>query len=294
MSNLLKQYYVVNSGEGKRVINYNALAEERIRSRMEESAAPAKGKGEAIAAAAQNTQQAESSEAAAEPEFTQGIPVREVVPQPDTEEVAQKILADARAQADKICTEAQGRANLILEDAQNQAKLLYEEHKEIGYREGVQAREAELAELEQQMNADALAHEEEYNRRSEELEASFRERQEAMEQNIIDALIPVFEKVFKIQFGDKREILFALAENVLANVELGNKLRIRANEADKAMLMEHIDEIKKQVGSDVSLELLLDAHMSDGQCQIETAYGVFDCSIDTEFANLVKDIRSLV
>lgn len=292
MSNLLKQYYVVESGEGKRVMNYNALAEERIRSRMAESAALAEPKGGQTEAPAGG---AEDAGAVPAPEFTPGIPVQAVVPQqPDTEEITQKLLADARAQADQVCADAKERAKLIVEDAQNQARLLYEEYKEMGYREGVQAREAELADLEQQLNMDALAREEDFKRRSEELEEDFGRRRETMEQNIIDALIPVFEKVFRIQFGDKREILLALAENVLANVELGNKLRIRANEADKAMLTEHLDEIKKQIGSEVSLELLLDAHMSDGQCQIETQYGVFDCSIDTEFANLIKDIRSLV
>jgi flagellar biosynthesis/type III secretory pathway protein FliH len=33
--------------------------------------------------------------------------------------------------------------------------------------------------------------------------------------------------------------------------------------------------------------------MSEGQCQIETPFGVFDCGVDTELASLLKDIRSL-
>lgn len=289
MSNLLKQYYVVNSGEGKRVINYNALAEERIRSRMAENTVPTpviKNRSE---------EPLPDKEESEEPAFTQGLAAQPVAPQrPDAEELAQKILADANAHADKIRKDAEQRAKLVLDDANNQAKLICEENREIGYKEGMQAREEELAAYEQQLTADMQAREEALDRRMQELESSYKERQEQMEQNIIDALIPVFEKVFRIQFGEKRDILLALTENVLANVEVGNKLRIRANEADHAMLMEHIDEIKGQVGSDVSLELLQDTHLSDGQCQIETAYGVFDCSIDTEFANLVKDIRSLV
>lgn len=292
MSNLLKQYYVVNAGEGKRVINYNALVEERIRSHMEGAAAEKGAKKPSAERAADDSESAKESEPA---EFSQGIEAKTIVPQqPNTEEIERRVLAEAREKADKICSDAEQRAKLVLEDAQNQARLLYEEHKEIGYREGVQAREEELAALEKQLNADAQAREEEFNRRREELESDFRERQEQMEQDIIDALIPVFEKVFRVQFGDKREILLALTENVLANVELGGKIRIRANEADKAMLAEHVDEIRRQIGEDVSLELIQDTHLSDGQCQIETAYGVFDCSMDTEFENLIRDIRSLV
>ncbi len=287
MSNLLKQYYVVSSSEEKRVINYNAMAEEKIRSQLAEKQPAAK---EADAP------EPEPDGDPGEAEFTAGIAAAavQVAPQPDPGEIAQQIIAEARGQAERICGEADERARRILEDAQNQARLICEEQREIGYREGAQAREDELARQQQQLDTDRRVHEEDINRRSQELEADYRERQERMETDIIDALIPVFEKVFRIQFGDKREILLALAQNVLSNVELGSRLRIRANEADTAMLKEHSSEIRRQVGAEVSLELIQDAGMADGQCQIETSYGVFDCGIGTHFENLIKDIRSLI
>lgn len=286
MSNLLKQYYVVSAPEEKRVINYNAMAEERIRSQLAGKRTPERADAPASSA----------KEESGPAEFSAGILSEEVIvpPQPDPAEAAQQILADAKAQAQKICNDAKEHAQRILEDAQNQAKLLCEEHREIGYREGARAHEEELARLQQQLEADIRSHEEEFAERKEELETAFAKRQEQMEADIVDALIPVFEKVFRIQFGDRREMLLSLAQNVLSNVELGNKLRIRANEADTAMLKEHVGEIRRQVGTEVSLELIQDNGLSDGQCQIETAYGVFDCGIDTHFESLIKDIRTLV
>ena len=57
---------------------------------------------------------------------------------------------------------------------------------------------------------------------------------------------------------------------------------------------QHLEELQELTGQGVSIEFVHDNKLSDGQCQIETAFGVFDCSVDTELSNLMKDIRSLV
>jgi len=48
------------------------------------------------------------------------------------------------------------------------------------------------------------------------------------------------------------------------------------------------------VGKDVAIEFVKDNKLSDGQCKIETPYGVVDCGVDTQLSALLKDIRSLV
>ena len=78
------------------------------------------------------------------------------------------------------------------------------------------------------------------------------------------------------------------------DVDAGNKVRIHVNEADHQMLMDHLDEIQKQAGGDVAIEFVQENKFEDGQCQLETSYGVFDCGLDTQLTNLIKDIRSLV
>lgn len=51
---------------------------------------------------------------------------------------------------------------------------------------------------------------------------------------------------------------------------------------------------KDIVGKDVAIEFVKDNKLSDGQCKIETPYGVVDCGVDTQLSALLKDIRSLV
>lgn len=289
MSNLLKQYFVVQEPNSKFIINSNVLAKERIRAQ------------EAPAPVVPPQQAAFSDESGADAgdesgEFVNGIAVTklEVEPQPDLNELAQQMIADAQAQADQIINDAQAQAKQVLEDAQVRAKAVFEEQKQEGYAAGSQAREEELAELERSLTEQKGLLEEELANKKTELESEFQMRMEELEGDIVDALIPVFEKVFCIQLSDKREILLALINNTLLNVEVGNKVRIRTNDEDRKMLLEHLDEIRLRAGADVSVELLQDAQMSDGQCQLETSYGIFDCGIDMEFQNLIQAIRALV
>ena len=55
----------------------------------------------------------------------------------------------------------------------------------------------------------------------------------------------------------------------------------------------HLDEIQERIGNDIDIEVVNDANLDTSGCFIETSFGVFDCGIDMELNNLVKDIRSL-
>ena len=129
--------------------------------------------------------------------------------------------------------------------------------------------------------------------RQQELEETFKSRFSTMESDIVDAVISVFDKVFQIQFEDKRELLLALVNGTLMDIDPGEKIRIHVNFEDQKMLSGHIDEIQEITGKDVAIEFVKDQKLSDGQCKIETDYGVVDCGIDTQLSSLLKDIRSL-
>lgn len=270
MSNLLKQCYVVNSSGQMRIINSN----DRVNDRLKELGADAHVSEEAGQ---------EVKQESADDSFSEGLEA----PKIDAEAIRREAVEAAQAEADRITGQAQAEAQRMLAEADEQAKILFEEQKNLGYQEGARAKEEELeakrAELEERTAA-----------RDRELSEDYHRKMDSMERDIVDAVVQVFDKVFQIQFGSKREILLALVTNTLMDVDSGNKIRIRANDADRAMLEEHLDEIQKTVGRDVSIEFMHDNKLTDGQCQIETSYGVFDCGIDTQFSNLIKDIRSLV
>lgn len=273
MSNLLKQCYVVNSGTGTRIINSN----EGVRQKLKEL---------------QQEQMPEPSENPAEDAggdapagFSEGIQAQTV--QIDVEALRREALDKAAAEADEITSTAKEDAERIRKEAEEKARTLYEEQKKLGYEEGAKRREEELNK----------AHEEEMeslHAQKKQLEEQYHEKMSVMEKDIVDAVIQVFDKVFKIQFEDKRELLLQLVNGTLMDIDPGDKIRIHTNRSDEEMLKEHLTQMQDIVGRDVAIEFVKDNKLSDGQCKIETPYGLVDCGVDTQLSALLKDIRSLV
>ena len=60
-----------------------------------------------------------------------------------------------------------------------------------------------------------------------------------------------------------------------------------------SFLEEHKENILDYVGHDIELEIVPDYTLDENACVIETDSGIFDCSLDVQLDNLMKDIRSL-
>ena len=273
LSNLLKQCYVVNSDGGKRIINSDQRLE---KSRLHNNEVnihkelPIMPKLDGIAA------------------LPTGDPAQEIQKiKAEAEKIRQVTLEVAKREAQSSIENAQVNAQQILQNAGEKANKLMEEQKQLGYAEGGKEKEAAL-------EAQYREKEKELETRKQELEMQYEQSVNEMEGDIVDAVIQVFDKVFRIQFEKKREILYSLVRNVLMDIEVGDEIRIHVNEENRKVIETHMEEIREIVGQKVSIEFVHDAKLQDEQCKIETSFGVFDCGIDTQLENLLKDIKSLV
>ena len=259
MSNLLKQCYVVSSGTGTRIINSNDGVRQKLKELQQEQAPE------------QVDVSAEDGQENAPAGFSQGIQAKTV--QIDVEALRREALEKAAVEADEITSTAKEDAERIRGEAEEKARTLYEEQKKLGYEEGARCRE---------------------DAQKKQLEEQYHEKMSVMEKDIVDAVIQVFDKVFKIQFEEKRELLLQLVNGALLDIDPGDKIRIHTNRSDEEILKEHLAQMQDIVGKDVAIEFVKDNKLSDGQCKIETPYGVVDCGVDTQLSALLKDIRSLV
>ncbi|MCR4675175.1 MAG: hypothetical protein K5675_09205 [Lachnospiraceae bacterium] len=196
------------------------------------------------------------------------------------------LLEEAQEEAEKIKHDARFAADMIISEAQDQAEALkshYEEEgKKTGYQEGI-------AQAMQEYNEKEARLEEE----SERIKEEYRLKQEALESKIVNSVCDVLEKFFVVQFGDSKELLLHLVDNCLLNIENSKQFLIKANEEGFGFLQENKSLLQEKVGSDAVLDIVKDPVLAEGQCIIETDGGVFDCSLDTEMRNLIKDLRSL-
>ncbi len=214
--------------------------------------------------------------------FTPGLFAQEVevVPEVDyvaeAKEEAERILEEARAEADAVRQEARIQAENVKETARNEG---YQKGYEESTARGEQELAIKLAELEE---------------KKEELFQNYEAKLADMEPQLLDAIIQVVEKVFHIQFADKKEILLYLLSNTINGIEGCRHFQIRVGRNSYEYVNAHKAEIEARIGSDMTLDVIAGSAIAEDKCMIETDTGVFDCSLDVEFENLIKALRSLV
>ena len=223
MSNLYKPWFVHTESQNTRVIDSNDHIQEFLKQQMVKQDRPVGPDGFAEGIITDKTENV--------------IPVEE--PEQDmiaVNEKAEQILSQARAQAD-----------VLIDDARQEAEAIRDEAKKQGYLEGQNTLEQEYNQKKQQL-------EQEQQQKKIQLQNSYQEKQKNMEKELVDVILNVFNKVFHIQFDDKKEILLHLIDNAIANIEDEKHFRIKVAGDNVSFLEKHKDEILDYVGHDIELE----------------------------------------
>ncbi len=270
MSNLYKQRYISN-GQGARVINSNTKVAERMHELELEKLMQMRG----------------PDQQGAVDGFVAGLQLEVVDVVPKEPEISpEEIKKQAQEEAEHVISNAREEADAILADAKDQAEVIREQARNEGFitgqQEGNAKAEIRLEELSRQLEADQRRLEEDYYQKIQELEPY-----------LVDIVANIFEKVFHIQFDDKKQILLYLIQKVILNAEGTKDFQVRVSLKDYQFVEEHKNEIIEQVGAAVHVEIMADAALQERQCMIETDSGVFDCGIDIQLENMIKSLKSL-
>lgn len=272
MSNLYKQRYIVANNNNTRIINSNDRVEERMQELRREMA--------------EKRIAGQSADG-----FVEGLPMELVDAVPKEEEISpEELLENARQEAEEILAEARSRAEAVLAQANEQAVSIRKQAEESGYESGYnnglsEGNEKAAAELSLQRKR----MEEEQSR----MEEDYRQKIEELEPYLVDIVADVFEKVFHVQFDDKKEILIYLIQQTILSTEGTKDFQVRVSLKDYEYVETHKNEITEQVGGSVNVEIMADASLKERQCMIETDSGIFDCGSDVQLEQLLKTLRSL-
>lgn len=278
LSKLNKNDYVISGNRVTRIIDANDMIMERMRQIEQEQ--EQERREELL------RKRREAMEAAGEDgeiPFVEGLFPEELMlePEPEIDYVAQ-----AMEQAQQIVSEANASAAGIKDEAYREAEILKEmarkEGFEKGYREGSDKAQAELDVEQQRLNQLEQERRETYDRML---------RQ--MEPELLDTILTVFDKVFRMQFGGKRELLLHLVTNAMRGIRETKQYKIRVCEEELAAVREEKDQLTRMVGADVLIDIVADPDLHVGQCVIDTDSGLYDCSLDVELDALIRDLKSL-
>lgn len=278
-SNLYKAGFV-HLGEDARVIDMNAILEKRLKEEAE-----------------RRSRQPEHELVAAQDGFTEGLNAEkvDVLLEPDAEvasqqnasiqeqeqlkqeiEEARNELAGLQAQIEQEKEQAQ------LEIDQMKAKA-FEEVNEQGYQEGYRKGLDSVQELQKQCEDERLQQEQEYQKKLEE-----------MEPLMVDTLCDVYSHIFKVEAKEHKELVLKLLQDTLLKVDGTGSIIVHVAKEDYAYVQEQKGALLEEAGMQSgSVEIVSDAALARAQCMIETEGGVYDCSLDTELAELKRRLMLL-
>lgn len=188
---------------------------------------------------------------------------------------AQSIIDEANAEAERIIAQAQAQAEAVLAAAR-------EEGYKAGIKEGNDEVRSNISELET-----------EYSDRRRELEEEYEKKFSKMEPMLVDTLLKVFSKVTHTMAEDKKDMILCLINSVMRNTDISREFYIRVSPLDYKFVMNNQGRIESAVAKDAHVEIAEDTSLGRNECIIETDAGVFDCSLDIQLENLIKDIRLL-
>lgn len=275
MSNLLKRSSVINKDE--RVIDYNDLIKKKIQTIMESK---------------HNEMDADG--------FINGLHadvVEKLISDDDTadaltedaamgEQQAAASLENANAEAERIIEEARLQAEQIIADANKNADAAFEEAKQNGYYEGNEKAQEEMNIKQAQLEA-------EFDNKRKELEQEYNNLKESIEPELVEVITDVFRKVTGVVAEDNQEIILHLINDVMHNADGSRDYVIKVSPDDYKFLVNNQGKIYCAMSREVNIDIVEDATLERNQCMIETNTGIFNCSLDIELNNLIKNIKLL-
>ena len=275
MSNLLKKDTIINNDE--RVIDYNELIRKKMQSRMKSRNNEMDADGFISGLHADIVEELISDDNTADSRTDDSS---------EGEHQAAASLENINAEAEKIIEAARLQAEQIIADANKNAAAAFEEAKQNGYYEGNAAAQEEADKKQEQLEA-------EYNNRKKELEQEYNDLKEKVEPQLVEVITDVFRKVTGVVAEDNQQIILHLINDVMHNADGSRDYVIKVSPEDYKFLVNNQGKIYCAMSREVNIDIVEDTGLERNQCMIETNTGIFNCSLDIELNNLIKNIKLL-
>ncbi len=219
------------------------------------------------------------------PQFQKGLAAVQLSV-PHAPELEIDYVEQAKEEADQIVKKATADAEEILKRAVQEAQQLKDEARKEGssqgYSEGMQRAQAEADQMKQRLDKMRAQQEEEYAARLEQ-----------MEPELMEVVLEVFTKVLQTDLQVQQDILLHLIKNTVQHIKNSREFRVRVSEEDYTGVSGHKAEILQKIGSEAAFDIIMDDSIEQGQCVIDTDEGIFNCGLDVQYANLIRNLRAL-
>lgn len=271
LSNLYKRNNVVSQNE--RIIDYNAVIKSKI-DVLYESVAKGKADPDGFinglnAEVVESLVNSNIDELTADNESTQQL-------------IKKADLEASAAQAESIIQKANYEAETIIYEARDNAEVIKKEAFEMG-----------LADAKKEIEHQIETYKIEFEQNRLELQQQYDDMKSKIEPELVNVITDVFKKVICTISEDSEEIILNLVNGVMHNAEVSREFVIKVSPDDYKFLINNQGKIYCAMSKDVQIEIVEDLTMKKNECVIESEVGVYDCSLDIQLNNLIKEIKLL-
>ena len=284
---VLKSSYIIMNPTETRVIDSNALVENKLKELSMKLAAET-GADEGFTDG-----------------FTQGIDAMQVVelvgeeysgemlaePQeaiPTSEEIRQQAYEQVEEIKQQALAEIEEMKKQIMEEARQEG---YKKGLEAGTQEGYKKGHTEGLNSVQAQREQLL---EEISAKVNELDESYQKRIEEIEPRFVETLTGIYEHIFNVSLKNSRDIVVHLLGNAMRNLEGNSGYLVHVSKEDYPFVSMQKKELIKGTGINLdAVDIIEDSTLVKSECMIETGNGVFDCSLGTQLEALNEELRLL-
>ena len=204
------------------------------------------------------------------------------------EKLAMKIEMEKaiRTQADVILEQTRAQGELLKEKirqtAEQEKAVVLDTARREGYEEGRQRLLQEQAELEA-----AFAEKERL------LENAYERKLAEVEPMATEVIAKLVEHLTGVYLESRKGIVTYLVTKALSDADRSNSFLIKDSKENFEEVRGAADTLRALFEREVTLEVVQDALLKQGECMIETDSNIIDCSLGTQLEGLIEDIRLL-
>lgn len=267
--NILKYNLVVQHDNDARIIDSNVLLEQKLRLIRESM-----------------SQNETEQRYQAEEGFAEGLNASQVEALLGENPIIKAEPVPVGPTREEMIEEAQAEIDIMLEQARADAEQMKQSAYEEGHQEGYSAGHQEGVSQAEAMKI-------ELREKEKRLEAEYADKLDETEPMLIDTLTGIYEHIFHVELEGFREAIVCIINDVITNTEGNKDFIIRVSQKDYTFVSGQKEQIKKNTVGNSTVEIIEDMTLADGDCLIETGGGIFDCGIDTQLAELGKELKLL-
>ncbi len=205
----------------------------------------------------------------------------------EAENLANRIIKNAKTEAENIISSAMKDAEKVLEDTHLHAKKIHDKAREDGYKAGFDKGYAEGKETSDELIMEANKIKREYLKEKEITLSN-------LEKDVINMIMILCEKIINMKLRDDDETIISVILRGIDSLNVKENLIIKVSKDDYDIVEMSKQRILAMANLIEDIEVRIDSTLSRGGCIIEGSKGNVDVSVDLQIQEMKKLLTTLI